>query len=201
MKKVFVSILILLLPFLLVNVDAKNRRKNAKDCPVKYYIETMAGYPIEGFVDSIRGELAKYMDYVMTEYDHYDPRSVYYNSALNAKFFTNGSPLKLDTLRVFITRRFFDFEWLPEYRDLTFQTRINFRDFWNEESGDVRELNKITRGKAYDDLSTKQKNKILEARLVDFISPEDMLFICLYEKQAVEEEEFPEAFVHVEIFP
>lgn len=199
MKKFIVSLLALFLPFLLFNVDARNRRKNAKDCPVRYYIETTADYPIEGFVDSIRGELAKYMEYVMTDYDHYDPRSIYYDSVHHVEMYTNGSPIKLDTLKVLINPLHFDFERQPEYLDLAFQARMGFRDYWLDESDNDKELQKITKGKAYDCLSTQQRKDILQAKLLDFVSPEDAVFFILHDDPIRKSD--PEAFVYVEVFP
>lgn len=199
MKKIIVSLLALFLPFLLFNVDARNRRKSAKDCPVRYYIETTADYPIEGFVDSIRGELAKYMEYVMTDYDHYDPRSIYYDSVHHVKIYTNGSPVKLDTLKVLINPLHFDFERQPEYLDLAFQARMGFRDYWLDESGNDKELQKITKGKAYDCLSTQQRKDILRAGLLDFVSPEDAVFFIFHDDPIRKND--PEAFVYVEVFP
>lgn len=199
MKKVIVSLLALFLPYLLFNADARNRRKNAKDCPVKYYIGTTANYPIEGFVDSIRGELAKYMDYVMTDYDHYDPRSIYYDSVHRVKFLANGSPLKMDTLRVFVNKLLFDFESEPEYLGLMYQARMGFRDCWNIESDSDKELQAITKGKDYYSLSTQQRKKILQAGLVDFVSPEDIIFYIFHEDPIRRSD--PEAFVYEEIFP
>ncbi len=199
MKKVIVSLLALFLPYLLFNADARNRRKNAKDCPVKYYIETTANYPIEGFVDSIRGELAKYMDYVMTEYDHYDPRSIYYDSVLHVEFSTNGSPLKLDTLRVLIEPNVLALKGGPEYSNPAFQVRMDFRNFWEEESGSIVELQRITKGKMYDDLSIGQRNEILHAGLVCFVSAWDRCFSILHDDPIRRSD--PEAFVYEEIFP
>ena len=199
MKKVIVSLLLLSLPFLLLNVDARNRRKNAKDCPVRYYIETTADYPIEGFVDSIRGELTKYMEYVMTDYDHYDPRSIYYDSVHHVEFSTNGSPLKLDTLRVLVDPQNFISEGGPDYPNLAFQARMDFKGFWEEESDDIAELQKITKGRMYDDLSIKQRDEILQAGLVYFVSPWDRCFYILHDDPIRKCD--PEAFVYVEIFP
>lgn len=197
MKKVIVSLLLLSLPFLLLNVDARNRRKNAKDCPVRYYVETTADYPIEGFVDSIRGELAKYMEYVMTDYDHYDPRSIYYDSVHHVDFYANGSPLKVDTFNVLISPKRFGLS-LSSDKEYIYQNRLFFRDDWNEFI-DWDEINKIAKGKEYDELSSNEKLEILRRTNYDCLSLEDGLLFLRTKRRNRECD--PETLLYVEIFP
>lgn len=197
MKRIIVSLLALFLPFLLFNVDARNRRKNAKDCPVRYYIETTADYPIEGFVDSIRGELAKYMEYVMTDYDHYDPRSIYYDSVHHVDFYANGTPLKVDTLNVLISPKKFGLS-LSSDKEYIFQDRLFFRDEWNEFL-DWNEIKKIAKGREYDELSFNEKLEILKQTNYDCLSLEDSCFFLMTSR--LNRERSHGALLYVEIFP